>query len=476
MSSPRSVLLDELPVPLEGVQTPRILTCPDGADTSGTEVSDWLARNGLFLDPWQQLTLEKSLLERDDGSWAAFEVGLTVSRQNGKGSVLAARALAGLFLFGEELLIHTAHQWKTAHEAFLRLRAIIQAAPDLMSRVKGFPCSPGSDAVLLRDGRRVQFIARSRSSGRGFSADLVILDEAYDLTSDQMAALLPTLSAMPNPQVWYASSAPMEHSEVLHRVRERAMQGASSRLCYLEWSAPEGCDPSDRGAWAQANPALGIRIDEEFVEAEQDALPPPEFGRERLGWPDKPAGAGVFGRGVWESLVDERSEIARTPVYALAVADDREWACVGAAGNNAEGFCHVEYGVYRQGTAWVVDWLADLAARRSVRVVIRPGSQAGSLIPELVARKVTVEKASAQDYAQACGAFYDSVTGTRDIRHTGQSALEIAVSMAQTRRSADAMVWDQRNPATDISPLEAVTLAAWGFRQKPRRAGRLITF
>jgi hypothetical protein len=41
--------------------------------------------------------LERALGVREDGKWAAFEVGLDVSRQNGKGGILEARELAGLF-------------------------------------------------------------------------------------------------------------------------------------------------------------------------------------------------------------------------------------------------------------------------------------------------------------------------------------------------------------------------------------------
>jgi hypothetical protein len=473
-----SSLLAERPAetePLSGVQTPRIFCWPEFPETSGDEVSDWLAVNGLILDPWQRLVFQKSLQERADGSWAAFEVGLTVGRQNGKTLLLAARAMAGMFLFDEELIVHTAHQWKTAHKSFLLLQKLIRHSPDLMSRVKRFSGMPGMDIVHLKDGRTVEFIARSKASGRGFSADTVIMDEAYDLTSEQMGALMPTLSAMPNPQIWYASSAPMAHSEVLHRLRERAVRDDSPRLCYLEWSAPEGCNPRDPRMWATANPSLGIRISAEFFEVEQASLDPHEFGRECLGWPDAPAGSGVFGPGVWDSLLDPTGP-SETPTYALAVADDRSWACVAAAGVNARGVCHVEYGAYHSGTAWVVDWLAELASRRKIRVVVRPSSQAGSLIPELEARRVPLVKASALDYAQACGDFYDSVTDRRDVAHLGQPALDIAVAQAQTRRNADAFTWDQRNPAVDICPLEAVTLAAWGFRFKQARSGRFVTF
>jgi hypothetical protein len=39
------------------------------------------------------------------------DVGLVVPRQNGKGTILEARELAGLFLFGESIL-HTSHEFR----------------------------------------------------------------------------------------------------------------------------------------------------------------------------------------------------------------------------------------------------------------------------------------------------------------------------------------------------------------------------
>jgi hypothetical protein len=44
-----------------------------------------------------------------------------VPRQNGKGTILEARELAGLFLLGERLLIHSAHEQDTSLEHFRRL-------------------------------------------------------------------------------------------------------------------------------------------------------------------------------------------------------------------------------------------------------------------------------------------------------------------------------------------------------------------
>ena len=162
------------------------------------------------------------------------------------------------------------------------------------------------------------------SSGRGLSGDCVILDEAFALTAPMMGALLPTLSARPNPQVWYTSSAPQAASEVLHGIRRRGRSGDGDRLFYAEWGLDEGADLADRDNWYETNPALGIRIAEDFVAGEFEAMAsmPEEFARERLGIADEPASGGKSGPidlEQWRSLLDPGSSFMGTPSLALDV-------------------------------------------------------------------------------------------------------------------------------------------------------------
>ena len=79
---------------------------PAGGEYGFGQQAVELARDaGLSLDPWQEFVIENALGTRDDGKWAAFEVGVNVPRQNGKGGILEARALAGLFLLAERYII-----------------------------------------------------------------------------------------------------------------------------------------------------------------------------------------------------------------------------------------------------------------------------------------------------------------------------------------------------------------------------------
>ena len=189
----------EAPV-VRGVQEPRIVSIPPYTSSAGREAIDLCAQIGLHLDPWQKFVLHHALGEREDGRWAAFEVGLIVSRQNGKDALFEARELAGLFLFGEQLLLHSTHEFKTTLEHFRRVLFWLENVDWLSRRVKRVRTSHGEECVELRTGQRLRFVARTTGSGRGFSGDLVVLNEAFHLPAAAVDALMPTLSARPNPR------------------------------------------------------------------------------------------------------------------------------------------------------------------------------------------------------------------------------------------------------------------------------------
>ena len=218
---------------LQGSQRPRVLHLPESVSSTGGEAVELAAMAGLEMDPWQQFVLQNSLGERVDGKWSAFEVGLEVPRQNGKGGVLEARELAGLFLLGERLIIHSAHEFATASEALERMDQILEGCPDLSRRVRVIKRSHGEEGVYLKNGQRLRYKTRTKGGGRGFSADCVILDEAMILAEEFIGSLFFTLSARPNPQVWYTGSAVdqsyMDHGRVFSRVRSRALVGGEER-------------------------------------------------------------------------------------------------------------------------------------------------------------------------------------------------------------------------------------------------------
>jgi hypothetical protein len=436
---------------------------------------------GLELDPWQQLVLADGLGERADGQWAAFEVGVEVARQNGKGGILEARELAGLFLLGEQLIIHSAHEFATAEEALERMAQLLEANEDLSRRVKTIKRSHGQEGVYLKNGQRLRYKTRTKGGGRGFSADCVILDEAMVIPESFLGALMPTLSARPNPQLWYTGSAVdqdhMEHGVVFARVRERAERGNDPALAYFGWSPafdkPGDVTPqaaADPDVWAQANPALGIRISEEHIAKEQRSMDPRTFAVERLGvgdWPRLTASDGaVISVKRWLSLVDPASQPGDPLAFVYDISPNRSSAAISCAGKRADGLTHVEVMAHKKGTGWVADWLEDRQAKHRPAVILYDEkSPAASLVTELESRGVRVEPVNSTEHAKACGNFYDAVDqGT--VRHLGTLEMTTAIKGAAQRPLGEAWAWSRKSSEVDITPLVSCTLALWGLDNK----------
>lgn len=445
------------------------------------------AEAGLHLDLWQQDVLERSLgVREDDGLWSAFEVGVMVSRQNGKGSILEARVLAGLLLFGERLIMWTSHQMKTSLEAQKRVTELFRKTPDLHRRVKRYHTQRGEEGIELHTGQRLKFVARSKASGRGFSGDLVIMDEAYELSEEEMDALMPTMSARENPQIWYMSSPPLDSVTGAHlfRTRYRGEVANPDRLAWFDWGADgsldklDRLDVTDRVLWAQTNPAYGIRISEWFIERELAALSEKGFARERLGiWPpDLSKSFQIISADAWEARKDPLSKISGDYVLSCAVSVDRSRGAIVAAGYRADGGCHIELTSNahvvdaRPGTAWIPERMFEIAQRRKPRViVVDAGAPQGSLIGDMEKLKLTITKMVTGEVARGFGNFFDGVQGEdldgRDVWHLGQPELTAAVAGAITRQMGPAgTTWDARNAQVDITPLRAASDALYGLK------------
>ncbi len=398
------------------------------------------------------------------GRWSAFEACIVVPRQNGKGGLLEARQLFGLFLGGERLQVHTAHEFKTCYEHFLRIRSLVENTPELMSRVAMIRTGAGDQAIELKTGERLRFIARSAGSGRGLTGDTVYLDEAFALTSQIMGALLPTLSAVPNPQVIYTSSAPKYEQQVLYDLVQRGRSNGSDRLLYCEWGNEHGTLPTDRDAWYRANPALGIRIEEQSIEAELAAMRsfPEEFLRERLGVITTQETSGVIPLAKWRAAADPESNVD-SGFASLSVSHGMTSAALGYAGLRPDGTLHVEVAKQEAGTAWVVEACKKAHADTGKPIVVDPRSPTGGLLDRLRAEGIPLTEVSTATFVQACAALQDDVLNDR-VKHIDQQPLNAAVAGAEVRTVGEAWAFSARTSSIDITPLLAVTLAASAAR------------
>jgi hypothetical protein len=479
---------------------PAFLSVPSRLGSYGDEAIDIAERAGRVLDEEQCLGVDALLSYGPGGRWAAMESAIIESRQNGKtAGILLPVTLFDLFLMPPDRIVWTAHLFKTSRDAFEDFEACIATSPDLSRRVKQVHHGRGEEAIELHNGAKLEFLARSKGGGRGLGGKRVVMDEALFLASSAMGALMPTLSARPDPQINYGSSGALDTSDHLHRLKDRGRTGKDPSLIWVEWCAPggwedppceagkkcshmpgtPGCALDDEEQWAKANHTLGKRITVSYVRAERLALPALEFGRERLGWHQPPAAAGsAIDLGQWAQLLDPESQRHGDVAIAVDISPTRDYAAIALWGRREDGLGHGQIVAYKPGTDWVIPELERW--RDALNPVgIGVGRQVAASLEgeEFDATNIRVPLKSddplsgdlvvlnSTDMTAATSQFLDAVKqGT--FKHTGQRELDASVAGAKTKVTEFAEIWTRKDLESDTSPLVALTFARWVYESR----------
>lgn len=452
---------------------PTFTRVPAGDESTGQDCVDLAAAYGIPLDEWQA-DIVRGLLRESGGAWSASQAGLVVSRQNGKGQILLAVELFGLFELGENVL-HTAHAVKTSSDAFRRLWSVIQDHSDLASRVRRHSQMIGAEYVELDTGARIAFTTRSASAGRGLSVDRLVVDEAEDLPAPEVGALAPTVFSRPRAQSLYFGTAPgLTHDALAFAtMRSSAHDGLNPRLAWWEWCAEWGHDIDDQDMWVRVNPAVAAgRVPVQAIVDDRAILPVDQFQAERLSmWPPVAARQpAIITEADWKALLG--AGVDETPsALGVDMSHGLDISVVGCW-SRADGSVHLEELFAGSDTSAAVDYIATVANRRTP-ITIDDLSPAAQMIPELKSRRIKVARSTARDMSKGCGLF-ESRLKASTLTHRGQDSLTDAVLGAQKRPIGDAggWGWDRRDSTCRIYPLVAATLALYGAAENPRRGGR----
>lgn len=442
------------------------------------------------LLPWQRLVIEGACGVNHEGKWSSKRVGVNVPRQNGKGGILELIELTALFTWlpklktpSPPLVIHSAHEFITSQKHFDRVWALVERTPKLLAQVpRGKPSrSHGQEGFRTKAGCSIEFRTRTKASGRGFSCDLLVLDEAMFLPEDTMGALLPTLRARPNPQIWYTGSAVDQevHKEglVFTRVRRDAIERAGE-LAYFEWSLPYDHpeelpdeEYDSEVSMERSNPAFGALIFPEHFRMELGALDRRTAAVELYGIGDYPdpnqSEQHPISIELWLELkTDPKTRITGPISIGFDVSPERRTS-IAVAGMNEHGYWQVEIVEKLPGTGWLPDRLYDMWNDHNPEMIVcdklGPGA---SLLGKLSDMGLPVHAMDAQEHTQACGRIVDAVN-EQTLRHLGSIDLLNAIRAAKTRSLGDRWAWARKTSNVDISPLVAATLALWAAMGQP---------
>lgn len=456
----------------------RHLVLPDGIRSTGFPAVDATCKRiGINFDEWQR-ELNRCILAKDSsGLYAADTVAMSIPRQVGKTFNVGALVFADSIINPGTTTVWTAHRFKVARETFNELRAWAKS-PLLAPHVDydEITTGAGNELIPFRNGSRIVFAARERGAIRGFTkVRRLILDEAQILTEAAMSDLAPTMNQAENPQIIMMGTPPKpsDFGEVFTEARRAALAGESEGALYVEFAAkPDSpLHISEAGFWPsmeQANPSFPLRTTRRAVRRLRKLLTDDDFRREAQGIWDSSSRNPVFGPGFWEAVPKvERPEGLDLGALGVAVSIDLEHAAVFGASQLDDDGALVR--MVRHGNRpddWLVDHVVSLYERFQVPVIIDGKGPGADFVPLLkAALGDALFVATASNVQDACAGIYKTVRAGGLIHSCdGDSdALDVAVRDAVKRELLDRWAWGRRKSGTDISPLEAATLALWGL-------------
>lgn len=461
---------------LMGSQTPSVRIVPDYEYTDGSDAVKILSVGGLFVDPWQSEVLVDWMGRDEEDIWAASTCGLSVPRQNGKTLDTCGRIASGMILYSE-WVIYTAHLQKTATETFMELKALFES-PALFKYVKEIKSALGREQIILKNGGRVQFVARTRNGGRGLHGDCLIFDEAQELTSEQQASFLPALAASKNPQTIYLGTPPDENCQgtVFRTIRTKAISGQSVNTAWTEFGVNKIGDVKDKSRWAATNPALGRRIRESTIESECEQMDADTFARERLGWWSPIATENIdyaIDKKKWAECTSKLERPQGKTAYGIKFTIDGSEVCLCGSVLDEQGNARIsliERRATAEGTRWLAEWLNERYTKACCVVI--DGKNGTDLLIDRISDvwryKGSVIRPSAKDVIAAASVLIDAINENKLTWYELQDDLNNSAVTSVKRPISGGFGFGGDNSA----PIEACALALWGAKNSKRNPSK----
>lgn len=471
---------------MTGAQEPRFRVEPDRMISDGPAACALMEAYSFPLDPWQQSILACWLGKDLSGTYTVTSAGLSVPRQNGKNVCLEAREFFGMLIRGEHIL-HTAHQVVTGKKAFRRLERMFtdRRHPEIRKMVKYIRYTNGEECIELENGGSIEFSARSRQRARGFAGiSLVVYDEAQELTDDQVDAIMATLSASATGtrQILYCGTPPYPNcpGTVFRRRRSVCLDNPGLHDAWHEWSVAAeditGIRTDDTTLWYMTNPALGIRLTEDFTSEELRTMAPDGFARERLGWwspvltEETPL---AIREELWDACRSEDPKPDGKTAFGIKFTHDGSEVVLAGAVIPKDGPARISL-IQRKptglGTQWLADWLNDRYA--SAACVVIDGRNGADVLVDKIRptwkTKGSVLRPSAREIVAAAGTLTDSLAEKTVSWYAQQEALRDSAISATRRPIAGGWGFGGENSA----PIEAAALALWGAKTSKRQPGK----
>ena len=226
------------------------------------------------------------------------------------------------------------------------------------------------------------------------------------------------------------------------------------------------------------NPALGIRLSEEFTAAERRTMTADGFARERLGWWSPvltQTQAAAIDPEDWEACMSSAPKPEGKTAYGVKFSPDGAEVALCGAVIAKDGPARISL-IAKKATGRGLQWLADWLNARSDKAscVVIDGRNGVDVLIEKISEKWRAKGAvirpGTRDVIASVGMLTEAVRERSLTWFEGQPELRDSALSAVKRPIGGGWGFGGENPA----PIEAAALALWGAKMSKRDPTRVM--
>lgn len=449
-------------------------------ETDGPAVAAVSAALGHPMIPWQRLTSDiAGEVAVDNGRKVLVHprVIVTVPRQAGKTTVDEAGQIRSMLMGPNRVGWYIAQRGTDAVAHFKQVVKDVEASRALRPLIADVKYTAGDMGLHFRNGSVFKPSPPTDNSGHGFQGDRITLDEAWAFNEQQGGALVQafvptTITRLQltgqQPQLWIMSTEGTADSTFLNPLLAECRRGmCPESWAVIDYGLPLDEDPEDLDAVWRSHPGAGHLFTKRQLKGFRD-----EFRGDPAGWRrafcnirDDGALERVYTDDIWRATEGMELDVDWERA-ALGVAVDIDQASTSiCAAWQSDGMLCCKLLAMWPSTLGVADRIADIAGEHHAPVYIDRKGPAGIVADQLAGGHPDTVLADMPpaDLAATGPALLDMMRNGA-VCHEPSAQLDHAVGVAVRRWSGDTWYLDRRQSPGDISPLEAMQLAAWGCR------------
>lgn len=465
-------------------------------DTDGGKVALVSKALGHPLLPWQRMAADLAGEYEIDGEGrrvlAHPRVIVTVPRQAGKTTLDEARHIRSMLMGPNRQSWYIAQRGTDAVKRFKQTVKDVQSSPALAPLVRDVRYSAGDMGLHFVNGSVFSPSPPVDNSGHGFQGDLITLDEAWAFSEKTGKALLqafiPTMITRlqlmgQQPQLCIMSTEGTADSSFLNPMLTECRRGLAPKgWAFIDYGLGLDDDPEDLDAVWRSHPGAGHLFNRRQLKGFRD-----EFRDDPAGWRrafcnirDDGTMERVYTADLWAAGVCSPfdPDAPGTGPMALGVAVDIDQAAtsIALAADTPDGVRVMMLDVL-PGTGRALETVGGYCDRWRLPVAVDPKGPAAPLADRMRRDpdRYRLADIPAAELGMTGPTFLDMLRqGTA--RHAPDDRLDRSVEIATRRWAGDTWYLDRRQSPGDVSPVEAVQLAAWACQHvRPDPGFQLFT-